>query len=53
MKKAELCIIVDVSINTMVKLGKNENVNAEMLLKICTALKCDIAEIMEIIESEK
>lgn len=36
----------------MAKLGKNENVTTEILVKICSALNCDIAEIMEM-EEEK
>lgn len=52
MKKEELRIAAGISTNTMAKLGKNENVNTEMLVKICGALKCDIADIMEIIEIE-
>ena len=53
MKKEELRIAAGISTNTMAKLGKNENVNTGMLVKICSALKCDIADIMEIIETEK
>jgi DNA-binding Xre family transcriptional regulator len=34
----------------MAKLGKNENVNTEILVKICKALKCDISDIMEIVD---
>lgn len=32
----------------LAKLGKNENVNTEVLVKICNALKCDISDIMEL-----
>lgn len=31
----------------MTKLEKNENVNTEILQKTCTALGCDINDIME------
>ena len=31
------------------KLGKNENVTVEVLVKICTALECNIEDIMELI----
>ena len=41
-KKEELRIAAGISTNTMAKLGKNENVNTEMLVKICSALKCNI-----------
>ena len=30
------------------KHGKNENVNTEVLVKICNTLKCDISDIMEL-----
>lgn len=50
MRKEDLRLKAGISKNTMAKLGKNENVNTEMLVKICTALNCDIADIMEIVE---
>ena len=31
----------------LAKLGKNENVNTEVLVKICNTLKCDISDIRE------
>ena len=32
----------------LAKLGQNENVNTEVLVKICNTLKCDISDIMEL-----
>ena len=52
MKKEDLRIKAGISTNTMAKLGKNENVNTHMLVKICSALDCDIADIMEITEEK-
>ena len=52
MTKTELRLAADISTTTLAKLGKNENVSTDMLVKICYALKCDIADIMEIIETE-
>lgn len=52
MKKEDLRIKAGISTNTMAKLGKNENVNTDMLVKICSALDCDIADIMEISEEK-
>ena len=52
MKKEDLQIKAGISTNTMAKLGKNENVNTDMLVKICSALDCDIADIMEITEEK-
>ncbi len=34
----------------MAKLGKNENVNTDILIKVCKALDCDISDIMEIVD---
>lgn len=34
------------------KLGRNENVSTESLAKICTALHCDIGDIMEIVPAK-
>ena len=41
-----------ISTGALAKLGRNENVNTEVPVKICTALHCDIADIMEIVEEE-
>jgi len=45
--------IAGISSATITKLGKNENVNTEVLEKICRALECDISNIMEIIPDNK
>jgi putative transcriptional regulator len=50
MKKKDLRAISGISPASVAKLGKNENVTTDVLLKICTALKCDISDIMEIEE---
>ena len=47
MKKKDLQRLSGVSSATISKLGRNENVNTEILQKICTALNCDICDIME------
>lgn len=51
MKKKELCEAAGISHASMAKLGKNENVTTDVLVKVCTALKCDISDIMEITEN--
>ena len=53
MKKGELQQLANISSSSLAKLGKNENVNTDILLKICTALNCDISDIMEIESSEE
>lgn len=53
MKKKDLQKRSGVSSGSITKLGKNENVNTEILEKICKSLDCDIADIMEITDDEK
>lgn len=47
MKKKDLQQAAGISSASVTKLSKNENVNTEILQKICTALDCDISDIME------
>jgi len=49
MKKKDLQRLAGISSASITKLGKNENVNTEILQKICTALGCDISDIMEML----
>lgn len=48
MKKKDLCQAAGISHASIAKLGKNENVTTDVLVKICTALNCDISDIVEI-----
>lgn len=50
MKKKDLCSMAGVSSTSLAKMGRNENVNTDILVKICEALECDISEIAEIID---
>ena len=36
-----------ISWSSIAKLGRNENVNTDLLVKICNALNCDFGDIME------
>lgn len=47
MKKKDLQKGSGISSSSVAKLGRNENVNTEMLEKICSALHCDVCDIME------
>ena len=51
MKKKDLQEASGVSSASITKLGRNENVNTDILLKICKALKVDISDIMEIVDT--
>jgi len=50
MKKKDLREAAGISTSSMAKLGKNENVTTDVLVKICKALNCDISDIVEIID---
>ena len=50
MKKKDLMQAAGISPSSMAKLGKDEYVSLEVLVKICGALSVDIGDIMEVIE---
>ena len=50
MNKRALSEQADISNTTVAKLGKGENVNTDVLLKICMTLECDISDIVEIVD---
>ena len=52
MTKTEMRIQSGISTGALAKLGKNENVNTEILVKICKVLEGNIEDIMEIVEVE-
>ncbi len=49
MTKTQLCKEANISTNAMAKLGRDEDVRVEVLIKICSALGCTVDDIMEII----
>ena len=53
MRKEDLRLQAGLTTNVIAKLGRNENVNTEALVKICKVLHCDISDIMEIVETEE
>lgn len=52
MMKKDLLEASKISTVSMAKLGKDQNVTTDVLLKICTALHCDISDIMQIVEND-
>ena len=42
-----------ISATSVAKLGKGGNVNTDVLLRICNALKCDVGDIMAVIDDEE
>ena len=55
MKKKDLMAISGISQSSVTKMGRNENVSTEVLVRVCLALNCDIGDVAEIIlpESEQ
>ena len=51
MNKTDLRLAAGITTTALAKLGKNENVNTEILVKICSVLDCGIADIMDIIDT--
>ena len=49
MSRTQMRINAGISTKALAKLGKNESVNIDILIKICGALDCDITDIMEIV----
>lgn len=52
MKKIELRELARLSTTTLAKLGKDESVNLDMLLRICNVLHCRIEDVVEFMEDE-
>ena len=53
MKKKDLVALSGISPSSITKMGKNENVNTDILVRICRALNCDIGDIAEIVLQER
>ena len=52
LKKKDLQRMAGISSSSIAKLGRNENVNTEIINKICNALDCDASDIMEMESGE-
>ena len=52
MKKKDLLAAAGISQSSLSKMGRNENVNTDILVKVCKALNCDIGDIMEIVQDD-
>lgn len=51
MNKSDLGKVAKMSPNTIAKLGKNESVSLDILVRICEVLNCDIGDIVEVSRS--
>lgn len=50
MMKKDLMEITNITSSTIAKMGKNKAVSMEVLGKICTALDCNIGDIVDVIK---
>ena len=48
MSRTELRVKSGISTRQLAKLGKNENVTTDVLVRVCQALDCNVADIMDI-----
>lgn len=52
MNKTDLRTAAGITTTALAKLGRNENVNTEVLVKICKVLECSIEDIVEVVNIE-
>ena len=50
MNKSDLGKAAKMSPNTIAKLGKNESVSLDILVRICEVLDCDIGDVVEVVK---
>lgn len=48
LKRSALCDLCGISTNAVAKMGRNERVSLRTLEKVCTALECDIGDIVRL-----
>lgn len=53
MKKKDLAKIAGISNYTISKMGRGENITTDILGKICTALDCNVEDIMDFVLEDK
>lgn len=53
LKKKDLRELASIGNSTMTKPANDENVTMEVIAKICTALNCEMSDIVEILSDEK
>jgi DNA-binding Xre family transcriptional regulator len=52
LKKTDLLQLADISTTTLAKLSKDQPVSMDVMARICSALSCDIGDVMEMIPGE-
>ncbi|MCH5159462.1 MAG: helix-turn-helix transcriptional regulator [Clostridiales bacterium] len=52
MNKTDLRLKADIGTATLAKLGKNQPVSMDVIMKICSVLGCNIEDVMELLPVE-
>ncbi len=52
MNKTELRVKADIGTATLAKLGKNQPVSMDVMLRICAVFSCNIADVMDVVPEE-
>ena len=52
MRKVDLRDAIGITPATLAKLGKNQNVNMDVLSRICKELNCNIGDIVEYVKED-
>jgi putative transcriptional regulator len=53
MRKVDLRDAIGITPATLSKLGKNQNVNMDVLSRICKELNCDIGDIVKYVKEDE
>ena len=53
LKKKDLSRVADIGASTIAKMNRGEHVSMDILLKICTAFKCDFSDIIEAVPTQR
>ena len=52
MKKKDLIEMTGISPSTITRLGHDDSINTDVIVKICKGLNCDIGDIMEVLPED-
>ena len=52
MKKKDMIEVTGISPSTTTRLGHDDSINTDVIVKICKGLNCDIGDIMELVPKE-
>lgn len=52
MTKTDLRHQINIGTSTLAKMGKDQVVSMDIILKICQVLDCDISDIMDVVKEE-